>query len=640
MLRSMERNKLGTRIVLGVFVGMIGIGMLLYLVPSQAGTGATGVDVVATVDGQPVTRTEVQQQLQKLQAGQQIPAALAPLYAQQIIEQLVFQKELEVEAQRLGVTVSDVELADRIKLLVPTAFQNGQIVDRSQYEGMVAQRFQMGVEEFEELVRQSLVQEKVGALVSAGVTVSPEEISAEFRRKNEKVKLDYAVIHPDALESQVQVTDADLNAYYDKNKAKYNVPEQRVVRYMLIEPDQLASKINIPQSELEATYNQHLDSFKVPERVQISQIFFKSVAKTDAELAEIRKKAADVDAQAKKGAKFDELAKKYSEDPNTKDKGGDTGWIGRGQAMPELEKAAFSLNKGDVSDVINTQIGIYIIKVTDKEQAHTKTLAEVMPILQQAIMKQKASEMAEGLSQKVADDLRKTAKPSIDAIAKQYGLTVAETQPIGISDSAPELGNAPDIKQTVFRLREGDVSQPQRTDRGYVVLSLKSVSHAHQGTLAELHDKIVADYRHDKAVDLARQRASDLAKRAQGGEDFAKAAKSLGLDVKTSDEIARDGAITGAGTVKQYPGAFSLPVGKTGDAVFLGSDWVVYRVADHQQPNQADFDKQKKDIETQLLDAKRQLAFESFKTALEAQMKKEGKLNYNADAMKQLTRPS
>ncbi len=308
--------------------------------------------------------------------------------------------------------------------------------------------------------------------------------------------------------------------------------------------------------------------------------------------------------------------------------------------MPELEKAAFGLNKGDISDVISTQIGIYIIKVTDKEQAHTKTFAEVMPILQQAISKQKASAMADDLSQKIADQLRQTAKPSIDAIGKQFDLPVAETQPIGISDSAPELGNATDIKQTIFRLRMGDVSQPVQTDRGFVVLAVKNISPAHQGTVAEMHDKIVADYRHEKAVDMARQRASDLAKRAQGGEDFAKAAKSLGLEVKTSDEIARDGAITGAGTVKQYPGAFTLAVGKAGDPVFLGSDWVVFRVADHQQPNQADFDKQKKDIETQLLDAKRQLAFESFKSALEAQMKKEGKLNFNADAMKQLTRPS
>ena len=636
----MERNKLGTRIVLGVFVGMIGIGMLLYLVPGGAGTDAAGADVVATVDGQPVTRTAVQQQLQRIQQGQQIPAALAPLYAQQIIEQLVFEKELEVEAQRLGVSVSDAELADRIKLLLPTAYENGQFVGSEQYGVQVNARFQLGVEEFEELVRQSLVQEKVGALVSAGVTVSADEIAAEFRRKNEKIKIDYAVIHPDALESQVQVTDADLTSYYDKNKAKYMVPEQRVVRYLLIDPSQLASKINIPQAELEATYNQHLDSFKVAEQVQFSQILFKTIGKTDAEVAEIRKKAADVVAQAKKGAKFEDLVKKYSEDPSTKDKGGDMGWIVRGQAMPELEKAAFGTPKGEVSDVIATQIGIYVIKVTDKQQAHTKTLAEVMPLIQGALSKQKSEAMADDLAQKIGDVLRKTAKPSLDAIGKQFDLPVEETRPLGITDSAPELGTAPDIKETVFRLRMGDVSQPVHTDRGYVVLAVKNISPAHQGTLAELHDKIVADYRHDKSVELARQRAADLAKRGQSGEDFAKAAKTLGLDVKTSDEVARDGSITGAGTVKQYPGAFSLPVGKTGDPVFLGSDWVVYRVADHQQPNLADFDKQKKDIETQLLEAKRQLAFESFKSALEAQMKREGKLNYNADAMKQLTRPS
>ena len=224
MLRSMERNKLGTRIVLGVFVGMIGVGMLLYLVPGGAGTSASGADVVATVDSQPITRTQVQVQLQRAQVSQQIPAGLLPFYTQNIIDQLVFEKEMEVEAQRLGVSVSDTELADRIKTLVPTAYQNGQFVGSAQYSDMVGRQYQLGVEEFEELVRQSLVLEKVGALVSAGVTVSSDEIAAEFRRKNEKIKIDYAVIHPDALESQVQVTDADLNAYYDKNRVKYLVP--------------------------------------------------------------------------------------------------------------------------------------------------------------------------------------------------------------------------------------------------------------------------------------------------------------------------------------------------------------------------------------------------------------------------------
>jgi peptidyl-prolyl cis-trans isomerase D len=639
MFKSMERNKLGTRILLGVFVGMIGIGMLMYLVPGQAGSDITNADVVAQVDGQTVSRTDVQSQLQRIQGQGNIPAALLPLYAQQVVEQLVFEKELELEARRMGVTISDTELADRIKLLLPTAYENGQFVGSKSYGEQVQMRFQMGVDEFEELVRQSLIQEKVGALVTAGVAVSPDEIAAEFRRKNEKIKIDYAVIHPDALESQVQVTDADLSSYYDKNKAKYMVPEERVVRYVLIEPELLAAKVNVSQAELEAAYKEHIDAFKVAESVQISQILFKTMGKTDAEVAEIRKKADDVLKQAQHGAKFEDLAKKYSDDP-TKDKGGDMGHIVRGQAMPELENAAFSLPKGGISGVIQTQIGIYIIKVTDKEQADTKTLAEVMPLLQSAISQTKAKAMADDLARNIGDQIRKTAKPDLDAIAKQFDLTPAETQPLGVADSAPELGTSPEVKETVFRLRVGDVSQPVRTDRGFVVLAVKSISPSHQGTLAEMHDKIVADYRHEKSVELAKQRATDFAKRAEGGEDFAKVAKSLNLEVKTSDEVARDGSISGAGTVKQYPGAFTMPVGKAGDPVFLGSDWVVYRVVDHQQPNQADFDKQKKDIETQLLEAKRQLAYESFKTALEAEMRKEGKLNFNNDTLKQLTRPS
>ncbi len=639
MFKSMERNKLGTRILLGVFVGMIGIGMLMYLVPGQPARILPTPTLLRRWTGRPSPGPMCNRNCSASRARGNIPAALLPLYAQQVVEQLVFEKELELEARRMGVTISDTELADRIRLLLPTAYENGQFVGSKSYGEQVQMRFQMGVDEFEELVRQSLIQEKVGALVMAGVAVSPDEIAAEFRRKNEKIKIDYAVIHPDALESQVQVTDADLSSYYDKNKAKYMVPEQRVVRYVLIEPDLLAAKVNVSQAELEAAYKEHIDAFKVPESVQISQIHFKTMGKTDAEVAEIRKKADDVLKQAQHGAKFEDLAKKYSDDP-TKDKGGDMGKIVRGQAMPELENAAFSLPKGGISGVIQTQIGIYIIKVTDKEQAHTKTLAEVMPLLQSALSQQKAKAMADDLAQKIGDQIRKTAKPDLGAIAKQFDLTPAETQPLGVADSAPELGTAPEVKETVFRLRVGDASQPVRTDRGFVVLAVKSIAPSHQGTLAEMHDKVVADYRHEKSVDLAKQRATDFAKRAEAGEDFAKVAKSLNLEVKTSDEVARDGSISGAGTVKQYQGAFTMPVGKAGDPVFLGSDWVVYRVVDHQQPNPADFDKQKKDIETQLLEAKRQLAYESFKTALEAEMRKEGKLNYNNDTLKQLTRPS
>jgi peptidyl-prolyl cis-trans isomerase D len=418
------------------------------------------------------------------------------------------------------------------------------------------------------------------------------------------------------------------------------VPEQRVVRYVLIEPGQLMAKINIPESDLQAAYKEHIDAFKVDDRVQISQILFKTIGKTDAEVAEIRKKAEDVLKQAKqKGAKFEDLAKKYSEDA-TNENAGQPIWIGRGQAMPELEKAAFSLPKGDISDLIQTQIGFYIIKVTDKETARTKSLAEVMPQIEENLAREKAEAITEDDAQKIGDQIRQTSRPSLDALAKQYDLPTGETKPLGASDMTPELGNAPDIHDTILRQRVGDVSQPIRTDRGYVILSVKSVTPAHQGTLADMREKITADYRHEKAVELAKQRATDLAKLSQSGGDLAKAAKTLNLEMKTSDDVARDGSIPGAGPIRGFQDAFSLPPGKTADPVFLGADWVVYRVVDHQQPNPADFAKQEKDIDQQLLDAKRQLAFESFRAALEAEMTKEGKLTYYNDVVKQLTQPS
>lgn len=640
MFKSMEKNKLGVRILLGIIVGILAIGMLLYLVPGQGGANGSANDVVAEVGGQPVTGTQVRQQLAHIESSGQMQPALRPLYTQQIIQQLVFDKMMDIEARKLGVTVSETDVANRIKMILPTAFENGAPVAIDNYAAQVQARFQMGVEEFEELIRQSLVSEKVGLLVTSGITISPDEVQAEFRGKNEKVKIDYVVVHPDSLESQVQVTDSDLSAYYEKNKSRYMVPEQRVVRYVLIEPGQLMAKINIPESDLQAAYKEHIDAFKVDDRVQISQILFKTIGKTDAEVAEIRKKAEDVLKQAKqKGAKFEDLAKKYSEDA-TNENAGQPIWIGRGQAMPELEKAAFSLPKGDISDLIQTQIGFYIIKVTDKETARTKSLAEVMPQIEENLAREKAEAITEDDAQKIGDQIRQTSRPSLDALAKQYDLPTGETKPLGASDMTPELGNAPDIHDTILRQRVGDVSQPIRTDRGYVILSVKSVTPAHQGTLADMREKITADYRHEKAVELAKQRATDLAKLSQSGGDLAKAAKTLNLEMKTSDDVARDGSIPGAGPIRGFQDAFSLPPGKTADPVFLGADWVVYRVVDHQQPNPADFAKQEKDIDQQLLDAKRQLAFESFRAALEAEMTKEGKLTYYNDVVKQLTQPS
>ena len=164
---------------------------------------------------------------------------------------------------------------------------------------------------------------------------------------------------------------------FSKNSAKYQVPEKRSARYALLDLAKLRPARKYGDDALRAYYNQHIDEYKVQNRVHAEHILFKTVGKTDAEVAEIRKKAEDVLKQAKTGGNFEDLAKKNSEDDGSKAKGGDLGWIVEGQTVPQFQQAAFSLPKGSVSDLVKTEYGFHIIKVLDQETAHTKSFEEV-----------------------------------------------------------------------------------------------------------------------------------------------------------------------------------------------------------------------------------------------------------------------
>jgi peptidyl-prolyl cis-trans isomerase D len=254
----------------------------------------------------------------------------------------------------------------------------------------------------------------------------------------------------------------------------------------------------------------------------------------------------------------------------------------------------------------------------------------------------KADAEANSEADKLAGQIRQSNKLSLDDLARQYHMTVGETRPVAPTDAILELGSSPsaargakdDVKDEIFRLRQGDLSLPIHTDRGYVVLSVKQILPAHQGSLQEVRDKVVTELKQQKAGELAQQRANDLEKRVKAGEKFDAAAKALGLDPKTSDSFARNGSIGGGPSGKQLSAAFQMKPGDVAAPLNLGASWIVYRVAEKEEPNPADFDKQKKDITDQVLQSKRTVAFDAFKTALENRLKQEGKLSIMPDKLK------
>jgi len=636
---ALREKKLGVRILLGVILGVLAISMLLYLVPGQTGSEITDTDVVAKVGDQLITVSDIQNQLNRVARNGQIPQTLMPLYAQQVLQQLIFNRSLIVEAQRLGLQVTDEEHAERLRQLIPTAYAGDTFIGMDRYATEVQTRFQMDVPEFETLVKEGLIEQKFQQLVTDGVTVSDQDVRDEYRRANEKIKIDYALIKPDDLQSKIEASDADLAAYFEKNKAKYVVPDRRTVAYAMVDMAQLRQRAQVTEDDMKIYYQAHVDSYKMQDRAHIAHILFKTVGKTDAEVAEVRKKAEDVLNKAKHGTNFADLAKQNSED-TTKDKGGDLDWIVRGQTVPEFESAAFSLPKGAISDLVKTQYGFHIIQVIDRQTARTQTFDEVKAGIETQLRQDKAEQLGQTLSTQIAEEIRRGGRIPLDELAKKFGLTTGEAKLVEANQPLPELGNSPEVLDAIFRLRVGDLSTPLHTDRGYVVVSIKEIQPTHPAALAEVRDRVLADYRQGKALDLAKTRAEDLAKRVKSGESFNTAAKALGFETKTSDLFPRTGSVADIGNAKQVSAAFSLSVNQAGDPLAIGPNWVVYRVVQHDPLNQDEFEKQKKTIEAQVLQGKRQAAFELFRSELQARLRQEGKLQVNEQNMKRFTTPA
>jgi peptidyl-prolyl cis-trans isomerase D len=635
---ALREKKIGVRIMLGIVVGILGIGMLLYLVP-QGTDNLNGSDAVAQVGDQTISVVDVQNVLSKTTRSGQIPPALLPAYTQQALDTLIDERMLALEADRMGLRVSDEEHADLLKKYVPTAFTGDTFIGMDRYTAEVQARFQMTVPEFETEVKNMLLQQKFLQLVTDGITASDDEVREEFRRENEKIKLDYVLIKPNDLQAKVEVSDADLAAFFEKNKARYVVPERRTVDYALLSLAQLRQRSDVTEDEEKVFYQSNISQYKLEDRAHVAHILFKTVGMTDAEAAEVKKKAEDVLNKAKHGGNFGDLAKQYSED-TTKDKGGDLGWIVRGQTVPEFEAVAFSLPKGSISDLVKTQYGFHIIQVIDRETARTQTLDEVKASIVNQLQQQKAEQLGETVSGQIADEIRRGGRVPIEELAKKFNMASGQAKLVEANQPLPELGNAPGLMDTTFHQRTGDVAAPIHTDLGYVVLSVKDIQPSHPAVLAEVRDRVASDLRHEKAVELAKSRAEELAKRAKSGENFAAAAKALGLEVKTSEPTSRTGSIPDVGSAKQFGAAFTLTVGQTGDPIPLGQNWTVYRVAQHDPVNQDDFAKQEAKVEEQVLQRKRQTAYDLFRTALKARLQQEGQLHFNAENLKRLISPS
>ena len=653
MIRTLQNAGPTLKLVLGGMLLVICGGMIITLIPgglgSSFGVGAPPRGVIATVGDQEVTVPEVQRQA-RMMIQRQFPKGgeqagmLMPFFAGQAAEQLISQKAIIAEAHRMGLRASDEELREELRNggLGATLFPAGKFIGQEEYENLVQRSFDLTIPQFELLVKDDIVIRKLRALVSGSAFVGDPEVRAEFDRRNTKIKFDYAVLTQADILKGLHPTDQELKAFYDRNKATYNnsVPEKRQIKYVIVETAK--SGASVTDQELQAYYDQHRDEYRLPEQVKVAHILIKTPlpgpdGKVDEKGVEAaRKKAEDVLKQVKAGGDFAKLATQYSEDPGSGKSGGELGWIGRGRTVPEFEKAAFSLPKGQTSDLVKSSYGFHIIRVEDKQDAHVKTLAEVKSEIEGKVKEEKAAHATEVAANALLSQARSVG---LDKAAAAKGAHVISTEFFSRQDTLPGLEATPELMQAIFNEREKAPADVVQVPQGYVVFELVATKPPATPSFEEIRTRVEGEFKNERAGFLLQQKTQELSDRAKAGHDLKKAAKELGAAVKTSDLVLPDGQVPDVGSLSGAASSiFSLKPGEISGPINTGTNGVVAQLLEKQAPTDQDFTAKKSEIRQTLLDGKQNELFSLFVSNLRKEMEKSNKLKINQDEMKNLTR--
>jgi peptidyl-prolyl cis-trans isomerase D len=615
------------------FLSVVSVGMVITLAPIPGGdTSQSQSNVVATIAGDKITTDDLSRSIQNQLKNSQLSddSSLVPKIADTVLDNMLMQKALVLQAQRMGLEVSNQELRSALQALA-WLYPKGKFVGMAEYSTIIQQQTGMTTQEFEEQYRESVLMSKLRDVVSDGVQVTPEDVHQEFLRRNRKAKVRYVVFDPSQLLKDVQITPQALEAFFSKDPSRYKVAEQRQARYVIIPPDAVRSKVTVSDEEMKDYYTQHLSDYRVPDRVKVSHILFKTTGKSPKEVAAIKKTAEEVLSKIKSGADFSAMAKKYSED-STASNGGELGWIVHGQTVKPFEDAAFSMKPGQTSDLVKTTYGFHIIKVEGKETAHLKSFDEVKDSIKSVLEKQKL----QAALQSFAEDLEaqfKAHPDQFDSTAKQAGLEAKQTSLFKYSQTILDFGSSEAFHNLAFELQLNEIGQPIAVPKGTAIIQVTKIVPAHQPELEEVHDVVAEDYRAAQSKVLAQQKASEFAQAVKTG-DFEKIARKDGYTVQESKDFTSQDYVQGLGSASKLRAAFTLKPGETSGVISIGGGEAVFQVISQTPANEADFAAQRDQIHEQLLDQDRNVAFEIYRQNLKQHLLRTGRLKLNQAAMK------
>jgi len=585
------------RIMLGAMLGVIALSMLVYLIPGTGMTTAadSGDQVIAEIGGSSVTIAQVQQQLKNALANRQLPPDLAASYLPQLVDQAITERALSYEAQQLGFRISDRDLAESLRMF-PAASQGPDV-----YRQTVEQQYGTTVPDFEDNVRVKSYEDSLVNLAAEGIVITPAEAEAEFRKRNEKIKLDYIAFDPTKVSAtSLKPTPEELSAFFARNHDFYKLPETRSIQMIVADQAKVAQTISIPDAQVQTYYNAHRDQYQTPERVHARHILLSTTNKPKDEVPKIQAQAEDLLKQIKGGADFADLAKKFSQDPGSAQKGGDLGWVSRGQMVKNFEDSVFSLKENQLSGVITTEYGFHIIQVLEKQPPRLQPLDEVKNQIVAALKNQTVFDRMQELADQAHAELVK-APHNAQQIAATLNLSFVNEpayvrgQPLALVASDPQIG------ATLATLKPGEVSPVMQAGNKLAVAVLVGINPPHPPQLSEVEARVRAEWMRVRVTNMVKEqsaRAAELLK--QNGGDIKAAAKAVGAEVKNTDFFSRTGTAQGIGAANDLGDVFDKPVGAIIGPLQVPNQTIVAKIVDRQAADMSKFPQERDVIVLQL----------------------------------------
>jgi len=603
------------------FLWLVILAFVILYVPALQDEGqGTPAETVVSVGGLPISVGEYQRayarqrqfyaQLYQGRLDENMVRQLG--LDSQVLETLVTERLVALEAKRLGISVSSEAVARAITSS-PEFLDEGRFIGKEE----IRRRLELAgltEAELERSLRQGLERESLEGLIGAAAVVSDAEVEREFRRRTEQVRLEYVLADAAAYRATVTPTRDEIEARFEAKREAYRVLEKRVVSYVLLDRATLQPQVAVTDRELELHYQDRREEFRQDEEACASHILVKvkqgdaAEGHTDAEAQAIAAKLLE---QLKGGADFAALARKSSEDQGSADQGGDLGCFGPGRMVPEFDAAAFALEPGALSDLVKTSFGYHVIRVASRRESTVLPFAQVKERIRASVTEQKTRELGEQKAEALAAALAKGE--SIEAAAKAQGLAVQKSAAFARGETPPVLESA-SLVARVFEMKAGETEKEGfALPQGAAFIALAEIQPARAPALEDAAERVREDLVQEAALERARATVAQLRSGAERlGLEKAAAAVSL-VRKETPALTSRGQPLGDLGTgMALEEAAFSLPERTLSEPVRAPSGWAVLRVLEKKPFDAAELERQKAELRASLARQRQSELFRAF----------------------------